>query len=350
MQPASRRALEYHAMRIPLSVRRLAIIASASVPLLAAAALPALPAELKVVATIKPIHSLAAAVMEGVGQPSLLIDGGGSPHTFTLKPSDARRLHEATVVIRVSEGLEPFTIKIARTLPSSVKLVTLDDVPGLTLHELRTGETFEGHSHGSAKAGQHDHGHQHADHAKSGKNGANHDEHGIDGHIWLDPGNAKTIAASIAETLAAAAPEHTGKFRANAAALAGRIDALSDEIEGLLAPLKGRPYIVFHDAYQYLERRYGLEPAGSVAVSPEVPPSAKRISQLRKKISGLKATCVFGEPQFEPKLVNTIIEGTGARKGVLDPLGAAIPAGPAHYPALLRALAKDLSSCLANPA
>ena len=169
-------------------------------------------AELKVVATIKPIHALTASVMEGVGVPRLLIEGTGSPHTFTLKPSDARALNEATIILRVSESLEPFTIKLAKALPKTASLVTLEAVPGLTLHALRTGATFEGHAHPAAKSKA---GHGHA-HAPPLSNPAA----GTDGHIWLDPSNAKLIAAHIAEVLSAAAPEHAARFRANAAGLA----------------------------------------------------------------------------------------------------------------------------------
>jgi zinc transport system substrate-binding protein len=294
-------------------------------------------ARLEVVATIKPIHSLAAAVMAGVGEPRLLIEGAGSPHTFALKPSDARALNGADVVVRVSDALEPFMVKVIGALPRTVRVVTLMDVPDLTMHAMRTGGTFEEHAddkragHGHGKSG-HQHGHEgHAGH---------------DGHIWLDPANARLIAAHMAAVLATEAPEHADRFKANAAALSARLDALSVELERELKPLAGKGYVVFHDAYQYLERRYGLAPIGSVTVSPDMAPSAKRLTELRRKISRLKATCVFAEPQFEPKLVATVVEGTGARKGTLDPLGAAIPAGPELYFAVMRGLAANLKACL----
>ena len=280
-----------------------------------------------------------AAVMQGVAEPRLLIDGSGSPHTFTLKPSDAKALNEAQVVLRVSEALEPFMVKVVRALPKSVRVVTLEAVPGLTLHDLRTGATFDAHD------GDHDHGHDHG-HGKP-----DHDEKaGRDGHIWLDPENAKAIALSIAEVLAEVSPPDAGRLRANAKALATNIDALRPEIEAAIRPAVGKPYIVFHDAYQYFERRFGLAPVGSVTISPDVPPSAKRITELRRKINGLKAACVFAEPQFEPKLIDTIVEGTRARRGTLDPLGAALAAGPELYPQLIRSLAKDLVGCLSGPA
>ena len=311
-------------------------------------------AELKVVATIKPIHALVAGIMAGVGEPKLLIDGAGSPHTFALKPSDARALNQADVVFRVSDVLEPFMIKVLTSLPKSVRVVALADAPGLTLYKMRTGATFEQHTHGAGEMG-HRHrkkgdshgGHDH-DHGKSAKTskaaGAN------DGHIWLDPANAKAIVQYIASVLATEAPEHTARFKENADALSRSLDQLDADLGQSLKPLAGRPYVVFHDAYQYLEQRYALTPVGSVTISPELAPSARRLSELRKKISTLKAVCVFAEPQFEPKLVRMIIEGTSARTGTLDYLGASLQPGPDLYFTVLRSLASNLKACLAGPA
>lgn len=297
-------------------------------------------AELKVVVTIRPVHSLVSAVMDGVGEPRLLIDGNASPHTFTMKPSDAKALHDATVIFRVAESIEPFTTKLAKSLPASTRMVTLEAVPGLTRHELRTGAAFEAHSHGR-EGGRGGHAHRHS-HASA--------RTGLDGHVWLDPDNAVKIADHVAETLAQLAPAHGPRLRANAASLRTRIEALTPAIDAQLRPLAAKRYVVFHDAYQYFEQRFGLSPVGSVTVSPDVSPSAKRLTELRSRIRDLKAVCVFAEPQFEPKLVATVVEGMPLRRGVLDPLGAAIPAGPEQYFGLLRALATDLATCLADPA
>jgi zinc transport system substrate-binding protein len=290
---------------------------------------------LNVVATIKPIHSIAAAVMTGVAEPKLLLDGTASPHTFSLKPSDAKALSAARVVFRVSDGLEPFMIKVARSLPKSVEVVTLEKVPGLALHPMRTGGTFEDHDHDHGKGGKHKHGHSHGD-----------SKNATDGHLYLDPNNAALIAAHMADVLGKAEPASAERFKANAESFGREMSALRTELDDKTKPLSGRPFVVFHDAYQYFEKRFGLEAAGSVTVSPEVAPSARRLSALRRKIGELKAVCVFSEPQFEPRLVTTITEKTNARRGVLDPLGVAIPPGPSHYATLLRNLAADLESCL----
>lgn len=305
-------------------------------------------AELKVVATIKPVHALVAGVMAGIGEPKLLIDGAGSPHTFGLKPSDARALNQADVIFRVSDVLEPFMIKVLTALPKSVRVVTLEDAPGLTLHKMRTGATFEQHTHDHGHKGRpakKTDAHSHHDHGKSGKAAAEAN----DGHIWLDPANAKIITQYIAAVLATEAPEHAARLKENADAVLRSLDQLDAELGLTLKPIAGRSYIVFHDAYQYLEHRYGLTPAGAVTVSPEIAPSAKRLSELRKKISTLKAVCVFAEPQFEPKLVRTITEGTSARTGTLDYLGASLKPGPDLYFSVLRSLAGDLKACLSDP-
>lgn len=323
-----------------------AVLATTCINLHASAARAA---DLQVVVTIKPIHALATAVMRGAGEPKLLIDGAGSPHTFTLKPSDAKALNAANVFLRVSEGLEPFTGRLVKSLPPAVRVVTLVATPGLTLHALRTGDNFDDHAHEAAAAkGGHSHGHQ--QHRPAPKQAGAATATQNDGHIWLDPANAKLIATAIAEALAVAAPDQAVRFKANAVELGQQLDKLDAELGEALKPVAGKPYIVFHDAYQYLERRYGLTPVGSVTVSPDVPPSAKRLTELRRKVAGLKAACVFAEPQFQPRIIDTIVEGTTARRGTLDPLGAAIPAGADQYVSLMRAMAADLKACLANPA
>lgn len=303
----------------------------------AAAAPPARAAELAVVVTSKPIHSLVAGVMGSTGTPRLLVDGNASPHTYSMKPSDAKAVNAAGVFFRVSEGLEPFTGKLVKSLPKSVRVVSLQEAPGVELLDRRKGGSFETHTHGGGKKG-HGHGHSHDDDEADGK----------DPHVWLDPDNARAMVDHIATTLAAANPDGADAYRANAASLKGRIADLSVELERDLAPLKGRPFIIFHDATQYFEAHFGLTAAGSITVSPEVQPSAKRLQSIRAKIAKLGATCVFAEPQFKSRLVDTVVEGTSARTGTLDPEGGLLQAGPELYPALMRGLAASLKDCLAG--
>ncbi len=321
--------------------RRIAAIGLVSVLVLAPSTVGA--EDLKVVATIKPIHSLVAQVMGEVGRPRLLVGGAASPHTYSMKPSDARALNAARVVFRVSEEIEPFTRKIVASLPKSVAVVTLAGAPGLKLLDKRSGDTFEAHDHGDQ--GHHDHGHKEHGHTDHG-----HDDHNggavRDGHVWLDPENATAMVREIARALSEAAPEHAPVFQANADKTIAGIDALAEEIEAELAAVKGKSFVVFHDAYQYFERRFGLSAAGAITVSPEVQPSAKRLSEIRGKIKSLGVACVFAEPQFKSKLVATVIEGTGAKAGTLDPEGAAVEPGVDAYAALLRNLSQGLTSCL----
>lgn len=303
-----------------------------SAALLLATALPAAAEAPKVVASIKPVHSIVAAVMQGVGEPQLVVKGAASPHTYALKPSDARALQDATLVFWVGPELEGFLAKPLKANAAKARAVALMGIPGLTLMETREGGAWEEDDHG------HSHGHGHA-HGKD-----DHDEH--DAHIWLDPRNARLMVAAVAEALVKADPANAAAYSANAAAYAARIEALDAELARTLAPLRERPFVVFHDAYHYLENRYGLNAVGAITVNPERRPSAKRLKEIRAKIAGLDAACVFAEPQFEPALVDTIIEGTGARKGVLDPEGAAIPDGPDLYPTLMRNNAAALAGCL----
>ena len=296
---------------------------------------------LKVVVTIKPVHALVVALLEGIAEPVLIVEGAGSPHTFTLKPSAARAISEADVFIRVSPALEAFTNKIVEALPKTVDVMTLSEVPGMKLLDQRNGGTFEPHVH------EHEHDHDHEEHDEHDHD--EHDEHGAkvrDGHIWLDPDNAKVIVRALAAKLSAASPANASKLSANAAALEAKITAMDASIAAELAGVKDKPFIVFHDAYQYFERHFGLAAAGSLTVSPDVQPSAKRLSAVRAKIEQLKATCVFAEPGFQPNLIAAVTEGTMARAGTLDPEGMTLNAGAPLYFDLMTGLARNLKSCL----
>jgi zinc transport system substrate-binding protein len=290
----------------------------------------------KVVVTSKPVHSLVASVMAGVGEPSLLVDGTASPHTYAMKPSDAQKVHQAGVFFRVSENLEPFTAKLMQALPARVRKVTLAESNGINRLELRTGGTFEAHAHTS-----HNHGHTHGNPGSHKAAGA-----GYDAHVWLDPDNAKAMTSVIAEALSQTYPQSAELFRRNAAATNAAIDGAKAGIARDLAPIAQSPFVVLHDATQYFERAFGLSGVGSITVSPDVPASAKRLSEVRARVQSLKAVCVFSEPQVQPKVLTSVTEGTAARIGVLDPEGLSLTPGPSLYVDLLRRLASGFKSCL----
>lgn len=299
-------------------------------------------AEPNVVVTIKPVHSLVTAVMAGAGTPHLLVSGAASPHTFTLKPSDAKAIQQADVFIRVSEELEPFTRRVVEALPVSVKLLSMVEAKGVKLLAQRTGATFEAHVH--TDGGDHG-GHDHDAHDHDP---GIHDHHAVqDGHIWLDPKNAQAIVAAVAAELSARYPDNADLFAKNAAAVTAKIDELIKIIDAQIAPVRGKPFIVFHDAMQYFESRFEIPASGSVTVTPDAQPSAKRLTAVRKKIASLKAACVFAEPGFQPKLVAAVTDGTTARSGTLDPEGAVLAPGADLYFELMHNLAKSVSTCLA---
>ncbi|MBW8786267.1 MAG: zinc ABC transporter substrate-binding protein ZnuA [Rhizobium leguminosarum] len=294
-----------------------------------------------VVTSIKPIHSLVSAIMQGVGEPELIVDGAASPHTYNLKPSNARALQDAKVIFWVGPGLEAFLEKPLQALGQDASIAELDNAPGLVKLPFREGGAFEAHDDGDE--------HHEADAAHSPD--ADHDdhEHGtFDTHLWLDPMNAKAMASEITTTLVAADPANALTYQANAKALDDRLTALDKEITATVAPVKGKPFIVFHDAYQYFEHRYGIRVAGSITVSPETIPGAERVSEIHRKVGELGATCVFAEPQFEPRLVNVVIEGTRAKSGVLDPEAATLKAGPDLYFTLMRGIANSMKDCLSS--
>lgn len=310
----------------------------------------------QVVVSIKPIHSLVAAIMQGVGEPSLIVEGAASAHTYSLKPSNARALENADVVFWVGPGLEAFLEKPLDALAGKAKVVELEDAPGLVRLPFREGGAFEAHEdeadHAVDEAPAHDDHDAPADHAAEEHAGEEHEhahEHGgFDMHLWLDPMNAKAMAKQIEETLVAADPTNAARYMANGVTLAQEIDTLDKDIATAVAPVADKPFVVFHDAYQYFENRYKIRIAGSITVSPETMPGAERVSEIHGKVKELQAACVFAEPQFEPKLVSVVTEGTDAKAGTLDPEGGALEAGPALYPELMRDLAKSLTDCLSR--
>ncbi len=310
-------------------LRKLPEILLLSVSAWASAAGTAVAGVPNVVVSIKPIHSLAAGVMNGIGEPALLIEGGASPHSYTLKPSEAASLQNADVVLWVGDELETFLEKPLQTLPRQARVVALHETPGVHLLGSRGGGAWEihGQEHEAEQARRH---------------GA------MNMHIWLDPTNAQAMVSAIAETLAAADPDNADRYRSNADALITRLTALDRDLRDTLTPVRNRPYVVFHDAYPYFERRYGLTPVGSITVDPERKPGARRVGEIRAKIKETGAVCVFSEPQFESAIVNTLIEGAKAKTAILDPLGADIKPGPDAYFQLMRALAVSARDCLAG--
>ena len=330
-----------------------------SLALLVPAAVPAHAFD-GVVASIKPVHSLVAAVMEGVGEPALIVRGAGSEHVHALRPSDAEALENARFVFRIGEGMETFLNGPLATLAAGARVVSLEDAPGLNRLAQREGGPFEAHDHdhghdhdhddGEAAREGHDHdGHDHDGHAHQDDHGHDDHSHGeYDLHIWLDPANARAMVAEIARALGEADPDNAARYAANAQGYSARLDALVEELRATVEPVRDRPSIVFHDAYQYFEKRFGLNVAGSITVSPEVLPGAQRLSEIRDKVRELGAVCVFSEPQFEPRLVSVVTEGSDARTGVLDPLGAALADGPELYPELMRGLARSFADCLSQ--
>ncbi|NRG17477.1 zinc ABC transporter substrate-binding protein [Rhizobiales bacterium] len=295
----------------------------------------------KVVASIKPVHSLVSAVMEGIGEPGLIVEGAGSPHGYSLKPSDAAELENADLVVWAGPDLEVFLEGPIRALSRNAEVVALSEAHGVKLLPYREDGDFEAHAH---EDGEHEHENGH----DSGEDRSDHNGAGMDMHFWLDPQNARALVHEIEVALSAIDADNAGVYAGNARKLEDRIDALDAEIRGILAPVAATPYVVFHDGYQYFEKHYGLNAVGSISVSPEARPGAARVAGMREKVKELGAVCVFSEPQFDPRLVAVIAEGSNARPGVLDPLGADLEDGPDQYFDLLRNLAKSLAECLSG--
>lgn len=274
----------------------------------------------QVLASIRPVHSIAAAVMAGAGTPDLLIAGGASPHAYALRPSDAAKLARAEIVFWIGPALETFLEAPLESLAPDAATIALMDADGLTRLPVRQGGLWE-------------------------------DEQGeepgpTDAHVWLDPRNGAAMAWTMAEALAAADPGRARLYRNNAGALAARLEAQEAVLRSRLAGIAGRPYVVFHDAYQYFEARYALSPLGSVSVAADRPVGMGRVLAVRARIRQTPAICVFAPPQFSPALLTALTEGADARRAILDDLGTELEPGPALYEALMVRLADAFFSCL----
>jgi zinc transport system substrate-binding protein len=288
-----------------------------------------------VVVSIKPIHALVAGVMEGVEEPGLLMDGMASPHTYQMRPSDARQLARADLVIWVGPGVEGTFPETLDMLPAAVITMQLEETPGLSLLPVRTGSL-----------------HLEADDPQTPHVEAQHvdgQHEGMDPHIWLDPLNAVVLTNAFVAQLSALDPENAGIYRQNGDAQIARLRALDAELRETLAPISSVPFMTFHDAFQYFEAAYGLNGVASIAISPERMPGARTVTALRREIQEQGVVCVFTEPQFEPQLLQTVLEGSGAWAGTLDPLGENIAPGPRAYEAILRQLAHNMVADLGSP-
>ena len=298
-----------------------------------------LKAEISVVTSIKPLHSLTSYIMEGVGEPELIIDGVASPHNFQIKPSHAKMLQNADLVIWIGEDLESFLPTALKSIPKDAVVFELLDQSGLKKLKFREKNIFEAHD---------DHGHdEHAkkedDHDDNGHDDHGHGHGSFDPHIWLDPANAKVIVKKITNQLSKIDKDNASTYKANSKKVIKDLDGLIKEVKNEIN--KDASFVVFHDAYQYFEKRFGLSVIGALTVNPDVMPGAEQLSEIREVIEHEKAKCIFSEPQFNPNIINSIASDTGVKTGVLDPLGANIDKGKNMYFDLIKDMSNSLKGC-----
>lgn len=303
------------------------LIAAALVALTSPAALAAAP---QVVTDIAPVHGLVAQVMDGVATPVLLIQPGASPHGYALTPSKAAAIEGAQAVFMVGPELTPWLVRPVETLAPDAARIDLLAAPGTRTLAPRSEAVFDLHGARGDEAHDHDEGHDHG---------------AVDPHAWLDPANAKVWTQAIAAELSRIDPANAARYGANAAAALAEIDAADTDAAAALKPLTGARVLAFHDAFQYLERRYGFQAAGSVTPSDAVPPGPRRIAALRGAVVAEHVACALVEPQSDPDLLGAVLDGTGIPTITVDPLGSQIAAGPGFYPALIRDAAAALKGC-----
>lgn len=281
-------------------------------------------AEVKVLTSIKPLQLIAAAVQDGVAVPEVLLPPGASPHNYALRPSDVRKVQSVDLLYWIGPDMEGFLPRVlnGRKLPS----VAVQDLPGLKLRHFAE----DNHSH-AEETDDHDHDHRPGS---------------LDAHLWLSPVNARVIADKMAADLSAADPANAQRYQHNAKAFDERLDALDQRLKKRLAGVEGKPYFVFHEAFDYFEDAYGLKHAGVFAVAAEVQPGAQHVAAMRTRLQEVGKTCVFSEPPLRPRLAETLVAGLPVKLAELDALGGYTPATAQGYEQVLEKLGNDLAGCL----
>ena len=313
-------------------------------------------AEIKVVASIKPIHSLVSYLMDGIGKPDLIVDGYASPHGFAMKPSHAKMLQNANLIFWVGEDLENFLEKPLSSIAKKAEKIELIEIKGLQVLKFRERNIFDEHDHDH---GHDDHGkkeddhddHDHDDHGKKEEHD-DHDDHDgheghahgeFDPHIWLDPINAKAMLNEMAEHLIENDPKNEAKYKSNLAKALQEIDKLTIDVMTDLSSSVAS--IVFHDAYQYFEKRFNVNILGAFTVNTDVMPGAEQLAEIREIIEHDKVACVFSEPQFNPDIIKAVAKDMNIKTGVVDPLGATLDPGKDLYFNLIRNMSASFKGC-----
>ncbi|MDC0737871.1 zinc ABC transporter substrate-binding protein [Cognatishimia sp. SS12] len=330
---------------------------------------PALADAPKVTTDIAPVHALTARVMQGVGTPDLLLPPGLSPHDYAMRPSDARNLQSADLVIWMGEALTPWLEHPLETLAQNARQIELlhldvtEVLPTRTDAVFASGDddhgdhddhdTHHDQEHGDHHEDDHDtdahHDHDHEEAHESHEDAHGQDDghnHGAeDPHAWLSPENAQAWMIEIAAQLAEIDPQNAELYMTNAKVGASEIAALTEELQTRLAPLSGTEFIVTHDAFQYFEHSFGLTSAGALQVSDAVPPSAARLAAIQHEIEEHQITCIFSEPQLSDAVLRSVAP-KGTVSATLDPLGSRHAIGATLYLGLLHDLAEATESCL----
>ena len=303
-----------------------------------------------VVTDIAPVHSLVSMVMKGIGEPQLLIPQNASPHYYAMRPSEARALQEANLVVYLGHDMTPWLEPLFETVAASAEPLDLSEVDGVLQLSYREGPVFgeqEGHDDHDDHEG-HDHeeeGHDDHDDHEGHDDHAHHDHDGNDPHMWLDPANALVWLDAIASELGHIDPENAARYRANANTAKEEISHEIHHLEDHLKSVQGKGFLVFHDAYQYFENRFGVIPAGALTLNPDVLPGAKQIADIQDVINDKGIKCIFSEPQYNPKIIETLGNDMNVSTGVMDPLGAFIDAGPTMYVELINGIANSIKEC-----
>lgn len=284
-------------------------------------------ADVQVLTSIKPLQLIAAAVQDGLGQPDVLLPPGASPHNYALRPSDVRRVRDVQLFYWIGPDMESFLPRVIQS--RSQPAVAVQSLPGMKLrHFAADSSSHDDHDHGG---NDHDHDHMPGS---------------LDSHLWLSTVNARVIANKMAADLSAADAANAARYEQNAKAFVERLDALDARLKDRVSSIAGKPYFVFHEAFDYFEEAYGLKHAGVFAVAAEIQPGAQHVAAMRERLKEAGKTCVFSEPPMRPRLAETLTAGLPVKLAELDALGGYTPATAEGYEQVLQKLGDDLAGCL----
>ncbi|PRM47142.1 zinc ABC transporter substrate-binding protein ZnuA [Haemophilus influenzae] len=307
-----------------------------------------------VLTSVKPLGFIVSSIAEGVTGTQVLVPAGASPHDYNLKLSDIQKVKSADLVVWVGEDVDSFLDKPISQIERKkvITIADLADVKPLLIQAHHEHFHEDGdHDHDHKNEHKHDHKHEHDHDHKHDHEHHDHDHHeGLttNWHVWYSPAISKIVAQKVADKLTAQFPNKKALIAQNLSDFNRTLAEQSEKITAQLANVKDKGFYVFHDAYGYFNDAYGLKQTGYFTINPLVAPGAKTLAHIKEEIDEHKVNCLFAEPQFTPKVIESLAQNTKVNVGQLDPIGDKVTLGKNSYATFLQSTADSYMKCLAK--